>query len=559
LERVVTANFESENSAFARPSSDLPLWAQIYEDWVAHGRDWTLPGFRAVAVCRFGQWRMRVRSRFLRAPLSVVYRFMFRYVRNHYGIELPYTVALGRRVVFEHQSGIVIHGYSQIGDECVIRQGVTLGNRRANEPFAAPALLKRVNVGAGAKILGELTIGDGAQVGANAVVLEDVPAGALAVGVPARIVERPVVEDATDFESKAPSPCPLPEGEGFPDEDAHKEVGIVVIGRNEGERLERCLAAVAKTGCPVVYVDSGSTDGSVARARAHGAEAIELDRSQPFTAARGRNAGWRRLLEVRPEFEFVQFIDGDCELADGWLAAAVRFAKQHADVAVVCGRRREIDPARNIYHLWTDMEWDTPLGEAAHCGGDALIRMAALTSSAGFKEDLIAGEEPELCVRLRTAGWKIWRIDREMTRHDVALHSFSEWWTRSVRSGYAYAEGAALHGAAPELHWVRESRRIWIWGAAVPIAALLFAWPTHGLSILLAAVAYLALFTKILLGRSGSRMEPVSTAAPYAAWCVAMKWPQAIGQAIYWYKRWRGSPSTIIEYNTSSASNAAAR
>src|SRR5262249_17983446 len=153
LERVVTANSESESSAFSTPSSDVPLWAQIYEDWVAHGRDWTLPGFRAVAVCRFGQWRMRGRSKFLRVPLGVVYRFLYRYVRNHYGIELPYTVALGRRVVFEHQSGIVIHGYSRIGDECVIRQGVTLGNRRANEPLAAPTLMNRVNVGAGAKIL----------------------------------------------------------------------------------------------------------------------------------------------------------------------------------------------------------------------------------------------------------------------------------------------------------------------------------------------------------------------------------------------------------------------
>jgi GT2 family glycosyltransferase len=309
----------------------------------------------------------------------------------------------------------------------------------------------------------------------------------------------------------------------------------------------------------VVYVDSGSTDGSVARARSHGAEAIELDRSQPFTAARGRNAGWRRLLEVRPELEFVQFIDGDCELADGWLATAVRFAKQHADVAVVCGRRREIDPARNIYHLWTDMEWDTPVGEAAYCGGDALIRTGALTSSGGFKEDLIAGEEPELCVRLRSAGWKIWRIDHEMTRHDIDLQSFGHWWKRSVRSGHAYAEGAALHGTGSERHWVRESRSIWIWGAVVPIATLLFAWSTHGLSILLAVVAYLALFTKILLGRAGSRMEPVASAAPYAAWCVAMKWPQAVGQAMYWYGRWRGSPTTIIEYNISPAPKTTAR
>ena len=171
------------------------------------------------------------------------------------------------------------------------------------------------------------------------------------------------------------------------DDEVLKFVGIVVIGRNEGERLHRCLASVANTGCPVVYVDSGSTDGSLARGRSFGAETLELDRSQPFTAARGRNAGWRRLLELHPNLEFVQFVDGDCELADGWIAAAVRFAKQHSNVAVVCGRRREIDPARNIYHLWTDMEWDTPIGEAAHCGGDALVRTAALVPNCGYREE----------------------------------------------------------------------------------------------------------------------------------------------------------------------------
>jgi hypothetical protein len=138
-----------------------------------------------------------------------------------------------------------------------------------------------------------------------------------------------------------------------------------------------------------------------------------------------------------------------------------------------------------------------------------------------------------------------------MTRHDIALHSFAQWWKRSVRSGHAYAEGAALHGAPPERHWAQESQSIWIWGAAVPIIALIFAWPTTGLSLIVAAIAYLALFTKILLSRAASRMEPVASAAPFAAWCVAMKWPQAVGQATYWYARWRGSPPQIIEYNTS--------
>ena len=168
---------------------NLSLLQQIKEDWLAHGKDWTKPGFRAVAVQRFGVWRMKIEPKLLRAPFSIIYRALYRKVRNTYGIELPYTVKLGRRVVFEHQSGIVIHGNCSIGDDSIIRQGVTLGNRYLEKPFEAPQLGKRVNVGAGAKIFGNVNIGDNTQIGANAVVLCDVMPGATAVGIPAKIVE----------------------------------------------------------------------------------------------------------------------------------------------------------------------------------------------------------------------------------------------------------------------------------------------------------------------------------------------------------------------------------
>jgi serine O-acetyltransferase len=180
----------ADSGAVETIDSPMGLFAQIKEDWIAHGRDWTKPGFRAVAAYRFGVWRMGLKSKVLRAPFSVIYRKMYRKCRNHYGIELPYSARLGRRVVFEHQGGIVIHGDAWIGDDCIIRQGVTLGNRTMDRPFDAPKLGKQVNVGAGAKILGAVTIGDGANIGANAVVLEDVPAKALAVGVPAKIILR---------------------------------------------------------------------------------------------------------------------------------------------------------------------------------------------------------------------------------------------------------------------------------------------------------------------------------------------------------------------------------
>lgn len=175
-------------------TDNLGLWQQIKEDWEAHGRDWTLPGFRAVAVARFGAWRMAIQPKLLRAPLSILYQALYRKIRNGYGIELPYTVKLGRRVIIEHQGAIVVHGYCSIGDDSIIRQGVTIGNRYLDCPFDAPQLGDRVNVGAGAKILGDLIIGDDVNIGANAVVLSDIPAGQTAVGIPAKLI---VTKDAS--------------------------------------------------------------------------------------------------------------------------------------------------------------------------------------------------------------------------------------------------------------------------------------------------------------------------------------------------------------------------
>lgn len=166
--------------------SSMNLWQLIKEDWFAHDKDWTLPGFRAVAICRFGQWRMGIKQRWLRAPFSILYRILYRRARNVYGIEIPFTVELGRRVIVEHQGNIVIHGGAKIGDDCIIRQGVSLGNRYLDAPLDAPCLGDRVNVGAGAKLLGSVNIGDGASIGANSVVVHDVAANTTVVGIPAK-------------------------------------------------------------------------------------------------------------------------------------------------------------------------------------------------------------------------------------------------------------------------------------------------------------------------------------------------------------------------------------
>lgn len=264
------------------------------------------------------------------------------------------------------------------------------------------------------------------------------------------------------------------------------EVGAVAIGRNEGARLTRCLAALAPAAGRVVYVDSGSSDGSVAAARGMGAEVVELDPARPFTAARARNAGFARLAEDgRPRL--VQFVDGDCELQAGWIETAAAFLDAHPDVAVVCGRRRERHPEASLWNRLVDREWDTPVGEARACGGDALMRSDPLAAAGGFDARLIAGEEPELCVRLRAAGWRIWRLDAEMTLHDAAMTRPGQWWRRSARAGHAAAEGAAMHGGPPERHGVARTRRALLWGAALPLAALLGALATPWALLLLLA------------------------------------------------------------------------
>jgi len=249
-------------------------------------------------------------------------------------------------------------------------------------------------------------------------------------------------------------------------------LGVVVIGRNEGTRLEVCIRSIMGSSLApkVFYVDSGSTDGSVKLAERLGCEIINLDLSVPFTAARARNEGFDRALQVIPGLEFIQFVDGDCELASRWLDEASMHLRGHASVVVVCGRRRERHPDSSTYNMLCDLEWDSPIGSVNSCGGDAMMRASALLFVGGYRADLIAGEEPELCVRLRANGGVIWRLDREMTLHDAAMFKFSQWWSRSKRAGYAYAQGAYLHGGGDGRHCVRAALRSVIWGFIGPLA-----------------------------------------------------------------------------------------
>ena len=223
-------------------------------------------------------------------------------------------------------------------------------------------------------------------------------------------------------------------------------LGVIAIGRNEGQRLRRCLTSVIGQGMPIVYVDSASTDGSASLAREMGAEVVDLDMSLPFSAARARNEGFARLMQIAPGVQCVQFVDGDCEIVTGWIDKARQTLDENETAAVVCGRRRERFPQASIYNRVADVEWNTPIGEAKSCGGDAMMRVSAFQQAGGYGNSVVAGEEPELCQRLRAASWKILRIDVEMTLHDSAMGRFGRWWKRSIRSGYGAMDVATRFG-----------------------------------------------------------------------------------------------------------------
>jgi GT2 family glycosyltransferase len=315
-------------------------------------------------------------------------------------------------------------------------------------------------------------------------------------------------------------------------------IGAVVIGRNEGERLRRCLASLRGRVARVVYVDSGSHDGSPEAALELGAEVLPLETDAPFTAARARNAGFARLAAGPGAPAFVQFVDGDCEVQPGWIETALGFLETHPGAAVACGRRRERFPAASVWNRLVDAEWDTPVGEAKACGGDALMRTAALAGVGGYDPRLIAGEEPELCLRLRRAGWTVWRLDAEMTLHDAALTRFSQWWQRARRAGYAAAEAAAMYGTGPERHGVRPLASALAWGLALPLMALagaLVASPW----LLLLLLAFPAQVVRLGM-RSGDWTR--------ALFLVLGKLPEAQGALTWAWRRLGRARPRLIEY-----------
>ena len=333
-------------------------------------------------------------------------------------------------------------------------------------------------------------------------------------------------------------------------------VGVVIIGRNEGERLVRCLVSLKAQLSQLVYVDSGSTDESVPRAQAMGVEVLNLDTSIPFCAARARNAGFAHLMQCHPDVEFIQFVDGDCEIFDGWLNTAVQVLTNDSALAIVIGLLNERFPEASIYNRVGEIEWNfSGIGEVKSVGGVFMVRRKAFESVDGFDNTLSAGEEPELCHRLSLNGWKFIRLDQRMAWHDLAMTRFSQWWTRQVRNGYGSANVGGRYGLP---NFQRNNLRVRIWavwlisiplgGGLVGIAAGLQA----GLLTVLTIISiWIAQVVRVAI-RNARRLHSGSLAFTYAFFVMAANFPQMVGQAKYFADRLRKRSNRLIEYKRSS-------
>ncbi len=322
-------------------------------------------------------------------------------------------------------------------------------------------------------------------------------------------------------------------------------VGAVIIGRNEGERLGRCIESVKSQVEHIVYVDSNSSDGSVVLAEGIGVDVICLT-DGPFTAARGRQAGLESLVGKIDGLRYVLFIDGDCILREGWLVRACEYLEANERVAGVCGRRREEYPEKTIYNSLVDVDWNIPVGDVAYFGGDSVVRVEAMYEVGGWPIKLIAGEEPDMCFRMEACGWRIVCIDYDATLHDVAMTRFIEYWQRSIRSGHAYIEVGLRNRHSGGRRWLRMVASIVTYGLIWPIVMLISAfifWPITILILLL----YVRLFV-LLMRYCRSWHYSVRVSMIYAVLNIVCKFSGAIGVWRFIIGRLSKKRSTIIEY-----------
>lgn len=324
--------------------------------------------------------------------------------------------------------------------------------------------------------------------------------------------------------------------------------GVVVIGRNEGERLMACLQVLRAQPRPVIYVDSGSSDGSVERARPLCDAVLPLDPATPYSAARARNEGAELLRQRHPQLRFVQFIDGDCLMQPGWLDAAEAALDADRKLAVVIGHLEEMEPEASVYNRLCALEWASPAGLIENygaLGGIMMVKLAVFEALGGFRAEVIAGEDSEFGVRVGESGMQVRKLDAAMARHDADIHRFSQWWTRSVRAGHAIGQRAFLHGNGPTRDCARERKSTWAWGVALPLVAVLLAWPTHGVSLLLLG-GYALLGWRIFRFRRG-RGDSTADAWLYTRFNLLAKLANGRGLLRFQWNRLRGR-FRIIEY-----------
>lgn len=320
------------------------------------------------------------------------------------------------------------------------------------------------------------------------------------------------------------------------------KIGFVVIGRNEGERLVRCLASLPTGTGPIIYVDSGSTDDSIAAASNAGANVVELDTSRAFSAARARNTGYAKLKQLCKDVAYVQFLDGDCQLVPGWVEAAAQALDKEVTLGIVTGRLRETSRDSSIYNAMCDFEWAQPIGDIATCGGNMMVRCRAFDAVEGFDPAIIAAEDDDFCLRLGGAGFRIAQLPVEMGRHDAAMFRFSQWWRRSVRAGHAFAQIKPIHPG----HFSANRRRAWMFGALLPLFALIVL-PFAPVLLLPVVALYALSYQRTLSGLLRSGL-PLHEAWQHAAFMLLAKFAHFQGMLTYYLRHRRKHDIRIIEY-----------
>ena len=331
--------------------------------------------------------------------------------------------------------------------------------------------------------------------------------------------------------------------------DIAEAVALVVIGRNEGERLVTSLSAISDyyPENTIVYVDSGSTDDSVEFATSIGAHVVRLDEQKPFTAARARNVGFRAALELKPQIHYVQFLDGDCEIIEGWLERATKFLELSPEVAIASGLRQERFPERSVYNAIMNIEWNSPPGQALAVPGDMCVTASVFSEVGGFTEDVIAAEDDDLCIRVRTRGYEIVRLDARMSLHDADMTKLSQWYKRTKRGGYGYADVYWRHRNDGEHYFRRQLLSVGFWGLILPLV---------GLSSIIFSSATIALFVVVLylaaiLRTARKRIltgDDIRIAFAYAALIYSGKFAEFSGVMEYVKRRLSQQIPTLIEY-----------